>query len=647
MRLWILLGLLALGGLYYWREANVSKKLETPEVRLIPREEIFGNPDRLEPRLSPDGRYLAYRAPFEGVLNVWVQDLEAGTKPEPYTFEKGHGVKGFTWSFQEEGSLIYAKDEAGDENSRLYYLDIKTRKSTLLTPGAKVKAMVAKIHHAKPDTLVVFQNDRDPRYFDLVEINLKTKTKKRTFENNEFAGLTLDDDFNLRFGEKRTAGGECEHHLKTKKGWALYRSMKAEDLLTTHLLGFNKEGTHTYWLDSTVSDRASLVRMDLVTKSMETLFEPKRGEVSGVFTHPTRKTILAVLEDYQKPEWHILDASVQEHFDYLKTLESGVFDIVSTSVDFKKWVVAYQSDTGMPQYYVYTPKTKKITYLFSAKESLEQYRLSSVHPIEITARDGLTMVAYLTLPVGSGSKNKGVPKAPLPMVLFVHGGPHARDCWGFRGMRQFLANRGYAVLQVNYRGSTGFGKKFLNAGNGEWGAKMHDDLIDAVNWAIKKKVADPKKIGILGGSYGGYATLVGLTFTPEVFACGVDIVGISNLVTCSKSIPAYWKPLIEEWKLQIGADFETEEGRAFLKSRSPLTFVDRIQKPLLIGQGANDPRVVKAESDQIANAMKKRGIPVTYILFPDEGHGFARPENRLAFYGITEKFLAENLGGAF
>jgi dipeptidyl aminopeptidase/acylaminoacyl peptidase len=234
---------------------------------------------------------------------------------------------------------------------------------------------------------------------------------------------------------------------------------------------------------------------------------------------------------------------------------------------------------------------------------------------------------------------------PLPLVLFVHGGPHARDSWGFNGTMQWLANRGYAVLQVNYRGSTGFGKSFLNAGNGEWAGKMHDDLLDAVQWAIDEKIADPKKICIFGGSYGGYATLVGLTFTPDVFACGVDIVGPSSLETLLESIPDYWKPAMEELKLQIGGGIETQAGRSFLKSRSPLTFAHRIAKPLLIGQGEHDPRVKRTESDQIVKVMKEKGIPVTYIVYPDEGHGFIRPENKIAFYGVMEHFLAENLGG--
>jgi dipeptidyl aminopeptidase/acylaminoacyl peptidase len=269
-----------------------------------------------------------------------------------------------------------------------------------------------------------------------------------------------------------------------------------------------------------------------------------------------------------------------------------------------------------------------------------------MNPVIIKSRDGYDLVSYLTLPVGTDTDANARPEHPLSMVLDVHGGPWYRDSWGYDPYHQWLANRGYAVLSVNFRGSTGFGKKFINAANGEWGGKMHDDLIDAVQWAVKQQIADPAKVAIMGGSYGGYATLVGMTFTPDVFACGVDIVGPSNLVTFMETIPPYWKPLIELFTQRIG-DHRTEQGRAFLTKRSPLTYVDRIQRPLLIGQGANDPRVKKNESDQIVEAMQKKNIPVTYVLFPDEGHGFARPENRLAFNAIAESFLAEHLGGRF
>ena len=269
-----------------------------------------------------------------------------------------------------------------------------------------------------------------------------------------------------------------------------------------------------------------------------------------------------------------------------------------------------------------------------------------MQPVVIKARDGLNLVSYLSLPPGTAGHDSIHPREPLPLVLDVHGGPWARDSWGFQPEHQLWANRGYAVLSVNYRGSTGFGKDFVNAGNRQWAGKMHDDLVDAVRWAIAEKIADPQRVAISGGSYGGYATLVGLTFTPQLFACGVDIVGPSNILTLLKTIPPYWKPAIQMFKIRVG-DYSSEPGRKFLEERSPLSYVDRIERPLLIGQGANDPRVKQAESDQIVKAMQSKHIPVTYVLFPDEGHGFVRPANRLAFYAVTEAFLAKHLGGRY
>jgi dipeptidyl aminopeptidase/acylaminoacyl peptidase len=306
--------------------------------------------------------------------------------------------------------------------------------------------------------------------------------------------------------------------------------------------------------------------------------------------------------------------------------------------------VAFLTDDGPVRYYRYDRDANHAEYLFANRSDLDGLPLAPMHPVEITSRDGLTLVSYLTLPPGSDPDGDGRPTEAVPMVLNVHGGPWGRDDWGYDSIHQWLANRGYAVLSVNFRGSTGFGKEFVNAGNRQWGAAMHDDLIDAVNWAVAEKITESDRVGILGGSYGGYATLVGLTMTPEVFACGVDIVGPSNIITLLSTIPPYWAPAMQMFRDRVG-DPATEEGRKLLTERSPLTHVAAIRRPLLIGQGANDPRVKQAESDQIVQAMQEKGIPVTYVLFADEGHGFARPENSLAFFAVADLFLAEHLGG--
>jgi dipeptidyl aminopeptidase/acylaminoacyl peptidase len=360
--------------------------------------------------------------------------------------------------------------------------------------------------------------------------------------------------------------------------------------------------------------------------------------------HPVKKVIEAVASNYEKTEWTVLDESIKADLDYLKTLENAEVNITDRTLDDKLWTVAFTVDNGPVKYYLYDRSNKKATFMFTNRKALEGLQLSFINPVVIKSRDNLNLVSYLTLPLWADPDNDARPEKPLPMVLLVHGGPWGRDRWGYNSLHQWLANRGYAVLSVNFRGSTGLGKDFINAGNKEWAGKMHDDLIDAVNWAVEENIADKEKVAIMGGSYGGYATLVGLTFTPDVFACGVDIVGPSNLNTLLETIPPYWAPMIEMFATRMG-DNRTEEGKKFLESISPLFKIDKINKPLLIGQGANDPRVKQTESDQIVKAMQDKNIPVTYVLFPDEGHGFARPENNLSFFAVTDLFLAKHLGG--
>ncbi|HZN66897.1 MAG TPA: S9 family peptidase, partial [Tepidisphaeraceae bacterium] len=416
-------------------------------------------------------------------------------------------------------------------------------------------------------------------------------------------------------------------------------------------------GRYVYGTDSRGRDTAALVVIDSNDGQTQVLAEDPRADATGdVFVHPKQKHVQAAAFNYERREWKVIDPDVKADFEYLKTVVDGDFDVTSRTLDDKTWTVAYVVSDGPVRYYVYDRPAKKATFLFTNRPALEQLKLAKMRAVTIKSRDGLDLVSYLTLPVGTlagiphpkhGDRKKlgDAPRAkPLPMVLLVHGGPWSRDVWGLNSSHQWLANRGYAVLSVNYRGSTGFGKKFVNASNREWGGKMHDDLIDAVNWAVKQGYADKDKVAIMGGSYGGYATLVGVTMTPDVFACGVNIVGLSNLLTFLKTIPPYWESGRAMWYARMG-DETTEEGRKLLEERSPLTHVDKIKKPLLIGHGANDPRVKQSESDQIVKTMQEKGLPVTYVLYPDEGHGFGRPENRLSFNAVAEQFLARHLGG--
>jgi dipeptidyl aminopeptidase/acylaminoacyl peptidase len=413
-----------------------------------------------------------------------------------------------------------------------------------------------------------------------------------------------------------------------------------------------EEGGNTALLLSAVGrDKAALVRVDLASGKQVIIGQSGNADVSDVWLDPRTRTPQAFGVEYLTEEFEPMTPAATKDIEHLKAALGPQFQVVSRTNDDGKWVVVVDDPVHVTASYLYDRGSGKVTKLFDHRPELAGAPLRPMKPVEIPTRDGLTLVGYLTLPPGAGAAKVDAgtnwhPSAPLPLVLDVHGGPWARDSYGFNPEHQWLANRGYAVLSVNYRGSTGFGKSFINAGDHEWAGKMHNDLLDAVDWAVREKVAIPEKVAIYGGSYGGYAALVGLTFTPDRFACGVDIVGPSNLATLIGSIPPYWKSFFEDMTRRIG-DPRSDDGRKLLEDRSPLTFVDRISRPLLIAQGANDPRVKQAEADQIVAAMKKKTLPVTYVLYPDEGHGFARPQNRLAFYAIGEGFLAKCLGGRF
>lgn len=610
---------------------------------LIPRKLLFGNPDRANVSISPDGSMLAYLAPLDGVLNVWVAPVDQPNDARPITRDKGRGIRYAAWTHL-PGRLIYIQDKDGDENWRIYRVDVETEEAVCLTPQEGVRAYVAVMNPDRPSEIVVGLNDRDARYHDLYILNLSTGERTLLVENDRFTGFTLDSDYTPRFAiAMRPDGGNDVYALAGDK-WQQVERVPMEDALTFYIVGFNKAGDILYRLDSRGRDTAALIAKNMTTGEDVVLYEDPHADVSRVMRHPTTREVQAVASEYTRSKWHVLDPAIAEDLEYLGGLVDGELHVVSRTLDDTRWIVAFEMDTGPYRYYLYDRKKRQAEFLFTNRKDLEGMPLAPMHPVVIKSRDGLNLVSYLTLPLEADPDATGRPNEPLPMVLFVHGGPWARDRWGYHPFHQHLANRGYAVLSVNYRGSTGFGKDFINAGNLEWGRKMHDDLIDAVNWAVAEGIADKEKVAIMGGSYGGYAALAGLTLTPDVFCAGVDLVGPSNLVTLLESIPPYWEPVVAQFTSRVG-DHRTEEGRALLKERSPLTYVDRIKKPLLIAQGANDPRVKQAESDQIVAAMEERGIPVTYLLYPDEGHGFARPENSLSFNAVVEGFLAEHLGG--
>jgi len=604
---------------------------------LIPRKILFDNPTRTSPQISRDGKYLAYIAPDDkNVLQVWLQTLgEEQEEPRRLTNDKKRGIRSYFWTYNPE-QLIYLQDTDGDEDFHLYSVNIQTNLVRDLTPFEGVKAQVIDLDHHFPDTILVGLNINDRQKFDVYRLNLQTGAVEFDTENpGNIVDWTANSKFEILVALAATedAGYDLLYRPTVESAWELLRHWSSED--QGGAVGFAEDENILYIIGSHDANAQRLLALDLTTKAETIIAEDREYDLSNILFHTRERRIQAISFYKEKAEWQILDEEIAPDFAALKEVRPGQYSIISRDLDNENWIVGYLTDDGPVYYYFYNRKSKSATLLFSNKPELEDLPLVPMKPITYAARDGLTIHGYLTLPMGG--------EAPLPCVLLVHGGPWARNTWGYNSMVQWLANRGYGVLQVNFRGSSGYGKDFLNAGNCQWGKTMHDDLIDAVNWLVEEGIGDRSKIAIMGGSYGGYATLAGLTFTPDTFACGVDIVGPSNLMTLIDSVPPYWKPMMAMFQHRIGA----RENEDFLKSRSPLFFVDKIEKPLLIGQGANDPRVKQAESEQIVAAMEKAGKPVEYALYTDEGHGFARPENRLHFYALTEEFFGRYLGGQF
>ncbi len=647
--------------------ASAAAKPITPpraDTSLVKRQTLFGNPERAAVQLSPDGKRLSYLAPKDGVMNVYVAPADKPAEAKAVTAEKQRGIRTYFWAENSE-YILYMQDKGGDENFHVNAVDIEKGGTKDLTPFEGAQARVIKLSPKRKDEVLVAINNRDKKYHDLHRIDVKTGKSELVLQNDGgYSSFVVDWDFNPRYATKAAAGGAEEVYFVEKPAKAkdakdkgdkdkaappapkLFTKIPYEDSLATGILDFDLSGKTLYVLDTRGRDTAALTVADQKTGATKPLAEDARADIEGFLFDPKTYAVQAVASAYERQKWTAIDKSIAADLEALAKVTDGDFDVLSRSNDDKRWAVAYTVSDGPVRYYLYDRAKKKADFLFTNRPELEKVKLAKMLPRVIKARDGLELVSYLTVPAAADPDGDGVPNKVLPMVLSVHGGPWARDSWGLNGTHQWLASRGYVALSVNYRGSTGFGKKFVNAANKEWAGKMHDDLIDAVSWAVDKKIADKAQVAIMGGSYGGYSTLVGLTFTPDTFACGVDIVGPSNLLTLLNSIPPYWEPLIEQFTNRVG-DHRTDEGKKLLLERSPLSRVDKIQKPLLIGQGANDPRVKQAESDQIVKAMQAKNIPVTYVLYPDEGHGFNRPENRTSFFAVAETFLAQCLAGPY
>jgi dipeptidyl aminopeptidase/acylaminoacyl peptidase len=610
---------------------------ESPE--LLPRRLIFGDLDRSVVRIGRDGTRIAFRAPVDGALGLWVAPINDIDNARPMTAATDRNLGPWIVWMHDDRHLVFFRDQDGDENWRAWRLDLETADVRPLTPGPGVTCFIQQSSRHFPSELLIAHNERDKRYFDIYRVDVASGESTLVQANEGFEGYFTDQQLLVRYAVRRAEDGDVEYMQRgTGGGWDLFTRIGADDGMATRAIEISDDGRELYWLDSRGRDTAAVVAEDLEGGGMRVLAEDQRADLTTLLLDPVTQRPVAAAATFERIRWQALDPDYEEDFRYLTRKSLGDLAITGMSQDRRHWIVAYVYDNAPLEYFHYDHDTRQARRLFSSMPALEGAPLVTMEPVSIRARDGLELVSYLSRP------RHARPGTRLPMVLLVHGGPWARDVWWLYPEHQWLANRGYAVLSVNFRGSTGFGKAFVNAANLEWAGKMHDDLIDAVDWAVAADIADPARVAIMGTSYGGYSALVALTFTPEKFACAVDIVGISNLKTFLNTIPDYWAPWKSLWKVRMG-DYTTEAGRRFLEERSPLNRADRIVRPLLIGQGANDVRVKPSESEQIVAAMQRHGIPVTYVYYPDEGHGFRRPENRRSFAAVAEAFLATHLGG--
>jgi dipeptidyl aminopeptidase/acylaminoacyl peptidase len=611
-------------------------------VELIPRTVLFGNPERVTPHISPDGTRLAWIAPHEGVLNAWVAPIGASgvdwDSATVVTADTDRGIR-FCAFARDDRHLLYIQDTGGDENWRLYDVDLETMARRDLTPFDGIQARILAIKKSHRDEVLVGMNRQNPQLHDVYRLDLVTGELTKLIDNPGYAGWIADEDMVVRGALAPHSDGSFDLLVRDSADadWRTLLTLPPDDIAASDVLSFSGDGTSLLAISSIGVDTGRLVRIDLASGDTQVLFSDPEADVAGALLHPDTRDPQVVLVLKDRTEYHVLDPALEPDLKAIRALHPGDPMLAGRDEADTTWLVAFTDDAGPVQYFSYDRASRTGSFLFTSRPELERYELAKMEPFSFTARDGLTVHGYATFPVDGG-------RAGLPTVLDVHGGPQARDTWGWNPEAQWMANRGYLSVQVNYRGSTGYGKAFVSAGDREWGAKMHDDLLDAVDYVVQQGWADKDRVAIYGGSYGGYAALVGAAFTPDVFRCAVDIVGPSNLQTLLETVPPYWQPMIAQLYKRVG---NPETDKEFLWSRSPLSRARDIRIPLLIAQGANDPRVKQAESEQIVAALADAGIDYEYMLFPDEGHGFAKPENRLKFYAAAERFLAKYLGGRF
>ncbi|MBL1220949.1 alpha/beta fold hydrolase [Chryseobacterium sp. L7] len=620
------------------------------EVPLLDRELFYGNPEIAGGQLSPDGKWISFMKQYEGIMNIWVKKVdEPFDKARPLTDSK-RPLGGYFWS--ENGKyILYVKDNNGNENMNIFAVDPMAKadkgvpESRNLTPLKDVTAQIQMVSRKDPDLLMIGINNRDKAWHDLYSLKISTGELKKIYENKDrITGYGFDWDEKLRVLSKTDEKGTTQ--ILYKNGDQLtpiYETLVTE---SAYISNWNEDNSKFYLVtDKGDLDKSALYLMDPKTKQITKIESDPKGKVDfgGLSMDRNTRKIISTSYTGDKTENYWKDKTWEANYKFLQSKFPGrEVDFASSTKDYSKFLISVWGDKYASEAYYFDAKTKELVFQYTPRPELKKVEkyLAPMSPITYKSSDGLEIPAYLTIPANSSGKN-------LPVVVLVHGGPKGpRDYWGYSSTVQFLANRGYAVLQPNFRASGGYGKKFKNAGDLQWGKLMQDDITWGVKYLIDKGIADKNKVVIMGGSYGGYATLAGLAFTPDLYAGGVDIVGPSNLFTLLDSVPAYWEAARASLYGMVG-DPKTEEGKKLMQQASPLFSVDKIVKPLLIIQGANDPRVKQAEADQIVIALREKGKKVNYILADDEGHGFRKPVNNMAMYAETEKFLAEIIGGRY
>ena len=605
---------------------------------LIPLRHLFDNPERALARLSPDGRRISWLAPRDGVLNVWVRDAEGG-EAVPVTDDRDRGVRSYSWS-RDSQRILYMRDSGGDENTHLLSIDASGEgRARDLTPFPGVRAGLVAAPRATPGQVIVSMNLRDRTVFDAYRLTLANGRLQLIGRNpGNIIGWVADREGLLRAARAQTPAGDFELLVRDDEHSELRVVAEYANEDGGHPFAFTPDGTRLWVGSARGSDLLRLVELDPADGSEREVDRDDEVDLSGPMISDRTGELLGAVYLRDRVVLHAFDERLARDWEAVQALHPGDPRITGQDADETTWIVSFDDDRDPGATYLVRRGTGEAQLLFRSRPWLDPQTLAPMTPVTITARDGLPLRSYLTLPLEAEPRD-------LPAVLLVHGGPWARDAWGYDPQAQMLANRGYAVLQVNYRGSTGFGKGFMHAAEREFAGKMHDDLIDGVEWLVAQGIADRARVGIYGGSYGGYAALVGATFTPDVFAAVISMVGPSSLVTLVRSFPPYWRPLLASTWFRYVGDPDDPQQLADLEARSPLNRVDDIVAPLLVIQGANDPRVTKAESDQIVAALRARGVEVEYLVKDDEGHGFVKPENRMEAYGVIERFLARHLGG--